>query len=131
MPARKPGADKDFEERFTKEMREQLMLGPYFMSSLKSIDKNARLTNWPTEDLNGIYAITAFLILNIFLGSRDILVPHAGTPERSRSAAGARIDPVGREKVNFRRDVAVVIYRQHSGCKYLHQHRAYRITGTS
>ena len=63
-----PGADKDFEERFTKEMREQLMLGPYFMSSLKSIDKNARITNWPTDDLNGIYAITAFLILNIFLG---------------------------------------------------------------
>ena len=63
-----PSADKDFEERFTKEMREQLMLGPYFMSSLKSIDKNARITNWPTDDLNGIYAITAFLILNIFLG---------------------------------------------------------------
>ena len=63
-----PAADKDFEERFTKEMREQLMLGPYFMSSLKSIDKNARITNWPTDDLNGIYAITAFLILNIFLG---------------------------------------------------------------
>lgn len=25
-----PEADKDFAERFTREMREQLMLGPYF-----------------------------------------------------------------------------------------------------
>lgn len=63
-----PGADKDFAERFTREMRDQLMLGPYFLASVFSSTKNARERNWPTDDLNGIYAITTFLILNIFLG---------------------------------------------------------------
>lgn len=64
----RPGTGKDFAERFTREMREQLTLSPYFLSSLQPIEKNARLTDWPTNDLNGIYAITTFLLLNIFLG---------------------------------------------------------------
>lgn len=63
-----PEADKKFAERFLREMREQLMLGPYFMASIFSTSENAETMNWPTNDLNGIYAITAFLILNIFLG---------------------------------------------------------------
>ncbi len=63
-----PGVDNDFAERFTREMRDQLMLGPYFLASVFSSTKNAREMNWPTGDLNGIYAITTFLILNIFLG---------------------------------------------------------------
>lgn len=63
-----PKADKGFAERFTRDMREQLMLGPYFMASIFSTPESARTINWPTDKLNGIYAITAFLILNIFLG---------------------------------------------------------------
>lgn len=63
-----PEADKDFAERFTREMREQLMLGPYFMASIFSTPESAKTINWPTNELNGIYAITTFLILNIFLG---------------------------------------------------------------
>ena len=63
-----PGAGKDFAERFTREMRDRLMLDPYFLASVKSTVKNARTINWPAKDLNGVYAITTFLILNIFLG---------------------------------------------------------------
>ncbi len=76
--------------------------------------------NWPTGDLNGIYAITAFLILNIFLGIiGDILVPDADTPERSRPAAGTRGNPAGSKTDDFRGDIADIIYRQCGGCKYL------------
>ena len=31
-----PGVDNDFAERFTREMRDQLMLGPYFLASVQS-----------------------------------------------------------------------------------------------
>ncbi len=34
-----PEADKDFAERFTREMRDQLMLGPYFSGFRLFIDE--------------------------------------------------------------------------------------------
>ena len=67
----KPGTDKNFPERFIKDMREQLLIGPYFlasvtpMSEIKEIAVNA---NGVSSALNSTYSIMAFLIVNIFLG---------------------------------------------------------------
>ncbi len=66
-----PQADKDFVQRFTKEMKEQLSIGPYYLTSITSF-KSMRKTlidGWGISDrLNSVYAITGFLIINIFLG---------------------------------------------------------------
>ncbi|MCD8176204.1 MAG: FtsX-like permease family protein [Tannerellaceae bacterium] len=67
----KPGTSKDFPERFLQEMRTQLSLDPYIftsITSLKEIEKES-LQNYGTADsLNSVFAITFFLIINIFLG---------------------------------------------------------------
>lgn len=72
IPVRvKPEADKDFVERFTKDMREQLFIGPYYLSSIVSVkDLRTQLdSQWGARDeINSAYAITLFLIVNIFLG---------------------------------------------------------------
>lgn len=83
----KPDAGKDFARRFTRDMREQLMLGPYFLGSIQSSDELKKV-NWPAEDLNGIYAITVFLILNIFLG---IIGTFWYRTEARRSEIGLRL----------------------------------------
>ncbi|MDR1644359.1 MAG: FtsX-like permease family protein [Tannerellaceae bacterium] len=67
----KPEADKDFAERFTRDMREQLFLGPYYLSSVASIE-GMRTENdslWGVKDrINSTYAVVLFLVVNIFLG---------------------------------------------------------------
>ncbi|MDF9831444.1 FtsX-like permease family protein [Parabacteroides sp. PF5-6] len=66
-----PHADKDFPERFTREMRQQLNLDPYFLASvvsLQSLKKDVLAYSGITGNLNSIYAITTFLVINIFLG---------------------------------------------------------------
>ncbi|WP_029906580.1 ABC transporter permease [Prevotella sp. 10(H)] len=65
----KPGADKGFEERFTKNMLEQTAVGPYFLSSVQSfkdIRKNFIKNGWDSN-FKSIYSISAFLFINIFL----------------------------------------------------------------
>jgi putative ABC transport system permease protein len=67
----KPEADKDFVERFTRDMREQLFIGPYYLSSVASVRdmKTQNASLWGVKDLiNSTYAITLFLVVNIFLG---------------------------------------------------------------
>lgn len=67
----RPNTAKGFEERFIKEMKERLNIGPYMfssISSLKKMQKNAMEWSGVTNNLNSVYAITLFLIINIFLG---------------------------------------------------------------
>lgn len=67
----KPDAEKGFVERFTNDMREQLFIGPYYFASIKSLkDMRKRMENHDgiTDKMNSLYAITSFLIINIFLG---------------------------------------------------------------
>ncbi|NDV94936.1 ABC transporter permease [Dysgonomonas sp. 521] len=66
----KAGADKDFAERFTKDMQEQIAVNPYFLSSVVPIsDIGKNFAKWTGYDSNfkSIFSITAFLLINIFL----------------------------------------------------------------
>ena len=66
-----PNAAKGFEERFSKEMKEQLNIGPYAFSnitSLKDQRKSMMKSVGITDNLNSVFSITLFLIINIFLG---------------------------------------------------------------
>ncbi|MDR1090588.1 MAG: FtsX-like permease family protein [Prevotella sp.] len=67
----KPEADKNFPEQFTKDMRSQLELGHYYLSSVTSIDKDREgYMGWMgySDNFKSIYSISTFLIINIFLG---------------------------------------------------------------
>ena len=67
----KPEADKNFSEQFTKDMRNQLELGHYYLSSVTSIDKDREsYMGWTgySDNFKSIYSISSFLIINIFLG---------------------------------------------------------------
>ena len=66
-----PNAAKGFEERFTRDMKEQLNVGAARFSSITSIKemrKSAMKRSGITDNLNSVYSITSFLIINIFLG---------------------------------------------------------------
>lgn len=66
-----PEADKGFSSRFMKEMKRQLEIGPYYLSgvtSFKDVKKAVTERRGINDRLNGIYAIMAFLVINIFLG---------------------------------------------------------------
>ena len=66
-----PNAAKGFEERFTKDMKNQLELGPYEFSSITSlVSRQEQTMRWSgiTNNLKSVYSITSFLIINIFLG---------------------------------------------------------------
>lgn len=67
----KPGTSKNFEKRFSEEMRSQLNIGPFFLASVNSLNRikeNALELMQINNELNSVYAITSFLIINIFLG---------------------------------------------------------------
>lgn len=67
----KPQADKNFIGLFREEMREQLEIGQYFLSGITSMrDTRRDYISWNEFDSNlkSTYAITAFLLVNIFLG---------------------------------------------------------------
>lgn len=67
----KPEADKDFIEKFTRDMREQLDVSPYFLSKVSSFeDMRDRYMSWMghTNNLKNVFSITGFLLVNIFLG---------------------------------------------------------------
>ncbi len=66
-----PNAAKGFEDRFIKDMRNKLIIGPYEFSNITSLKKmEESATKWSgiTNNLNSVYSITLFLIINIFLG---------------------------------------------------------------
>jgi len=87
----KSEADEDFVERFTKDMREQLFIGPYYLSSIVSIKDLRKQTDamWGARDeINSAYAITLFLVVNIFLG---ILGSFWFRTQSRRSELGLRI----------------------------------------
>jgi len=67
----KPEADRDFAEKFIKDMRNQLDIGPYFLTSVISLEKDREdYMNWMgySGEFKSIFSITSFLIINIFLG---------------------------------------------------------------
>lgn len=67
----KPEADKDFAERFKQNMQTQLEVGPYYLTDVIPIEKDrvrAIERAGYENNFKSIYAISAFLILNIFLG---------------------------------------------------------------
>lgn len=67
----KAEADKNFPEQFTKDMRNRLELGHYYLSSVRSIDEDRdEYMGWTgySDNFKSIYSISAFLIINIFLG---------------------------------------------------------------
>ena len=64
-----PEADKDFVARFRKDMKQQLQLGPYYLSSVTSLSKMRSIYErfGYTDSINSMYAVTLFLMLNVFL----------------------------------------------------------------
>lgn len=67
----RPEVVKGFKERFASDMKEQLTIGPYRWGSIVSVKENRdRAFKWSgiVNNLKNIYAITLFLIINIFLG---------------------------------------------------------------
>jgi len=98
----KPEADNDFVERFKKDMREQLFIGPYYLSSITSLkDVRDQLdSRWGARnEINSAYAVTVFLIINIFLG---ILGSFWFRIQSRRSEIGLRI-ALGSSKQKVRR----------------------------
>lgn len=64
----KAGTAKGFQERFSKNMQEQIAVGPYFLSSVQSFgDIRDNYLKDNNNNLKSIYSITAFLLINIFL----------------------------------------------------------------
>ena len=67
----KPEADVNFAEKFMKDMREQLNMGEYYLTSIESgetIVKNAAKLWGTSNNINSTLSITGFLLLNIFMG---------------------------------------------------------------
>lgn len=67
-----PEADHDFPERFIKEMRDQLNIGPYYLVSVVPTQKyrqeNIDDLNYGEGQLFSTYVIMGFVIINVFLG---------------------------------------------------------------
>lgn len=67
----KPNADKNFAEQFMKDMRAQLEVGDFYLSSVTSFkDIRESYLGWTgyEDNIKSIYSITIFLVINIFLG---------------------------------------------------------------
>jgi putative ABC transport system permease protein len=97
-----PEADKDFAKRFMKEMKSQLNIGPYYLSTVTSFqDLKANYMEGLgiSDRLNSIYAITTFLVVNIFLG---IIGTFWYRTQARRSEIGLRI-AMGATRRNVRR----------------------------
>ena len=70
-------------------MSEQLKLGPYFLASVKPIsDYKAKQAEEVNGELNGVYSVTIFLVINIMLG---ILGTFYFRTRSRRSEIGLRI----------------------------------------
>ena len=67
-----PNADVDFAEKFMEDMREQLNVGEYYLASIesgKSILKKVADMAGISNNVKSTLSITAFLLVNIFLGT--------------------------------------------------------------
>lgn len=67
----KPDLDNNFAEQFTQDMRSQLEVGSYYLSSVRSIGEfREEYMGWMgySDNFKSIYSISVFLIINIFLG---------------------------------------------------------------
>ncbi|GAB6119424.1 ABC transporter permease [Dysgonomonas termitidis] len=98
----KPEADKDFISRFSQDMRNQLEIGPFYLSGIKSIEKERELFMKQagyTNNFKSIYSVTAFLIVNIFLG---VLGTFWFRVQSRRSEIGLRI-ALGASKNNVKK----------------------------
>ncbi|MFV0418814.1 MAG: ABC transporter permease [Dysgonomonas sp.] len=97
----KPDADKNFAEQFTNDMRGQLEIGPYYLSSVRPIDEyREEYMEWMqfSNNFKSIYSISTFLIINIFLG---IVGTFWFRIQSRRSDIGLRI-AMGASKKNVR-----------------------------
>ncbi len=83
-------ADTNFADRFLNEMKEQLMIGPYLLFSIESLQSRADMSSEYEvgDNLNSVLSITAFLLVNIFLG---ILGTFWSRIQTRRSEIGLRI----------------------------------------
>ena len=87
----RPDTDGDFPQRFRSEMSEQLRIGPYCLTSVEPVQNfKARLAERMglTGQMNGILAVTLFLMVNIFLG---ILGTFYFRTQSRRSEIGLRV----------------------------------------
>lgn len=67
----KPDIENGFETRFSKNMQQQIGVGPYFMVSVSSAEKlrdKFMIDNGYDNDFKSIFSVSAFLLINIFLG---------------------------------------------------------------
>lgn len=67
----KPEASTGFPRRFKKDMSEQLLLGPYYLASvtpIQTVKASAEKEEGLSAEMNGVYAVTSFLVVNIFMG---------------------------------------------------------------
>ncbi len=95
----KAEADKNFIERFTKDMQNQIAVDPYFLSSVTSIDDIRKdYIKWTGYDSNfkSIFSISAFLLINIFLA---VVGTFWFRTQTRRSEIGLRI-ALGSSRVN-------------------------------
>ncbi|NDW13758.1 ABC transporter permease [Bacteroides sp. 214] len=85
-----PAANEGFADRFAKDMREQLIIGPYTFESISSLEerKESTLDYNVGENLKSVLAITLFLFINIFLG---IIGTFWSRTESRKSEIGLRI----------------------------------------
>lgn len=98
----KPDADNNFAEQFTKDMRAQLEVGNYYLSSVRPLKElREEYMGWMGYDNNfkSIYSISAFLVINIFLG---IIGTFWFRIQSRRSDIGLRI-AMGATKGNVKR----------------------------
>jgi putative ABC transport system permease protein len=85
----KPGAGKDFPEKFKKDMAEQLSIGPYFLASVRPVEEiKVERASVITGKMSSLYAVAAFVIINIFLG---VLGTFWYRTQSRRSEIGLRI----------------------------------------
>ena len=87
----KPNAAKGFEERFKNDMKNRLSIGSFVFSditSIKKMQKEYTKKAGITNNLNSVYSITSFLIINIFLG---IIGTFWYRTESRKSEVGLRI----------------------------------------
>lgn len=98
----KANADKDFIKHFTEEMETQLDVGPYFLAAITSLEKEREeYLDWTgySNNLKSIYSVSAFLLINIFLG---ILGTFWFRIQSRKAEIGLRI-AIGASKANIKR----------------------------
>ena len=87
-----PDADRGFAERFAKDMKDQLNLGRFFFSSITPLEKEKYKYkgqgNDPIKDMQNVYIVSGFLLVNIFLG---IIGTFWFRTQARRSEVGLRI----------------------------------------